>query len=213
MLGVNYYNPVVVAAHTGGGAPISTGRSRRVALQPWPGCDDVAFLPQPGPYTAMGWPIDATGLEELLLRLHRDHPDIALMVTENGAAFHDEVDAEGTVPDPGRIDYLRDDIGAVHRALRAGVDVRGYSVWSPLDNFEWSYGYSRRFGIVYVDFATQRRIPKDSARWYAAVVASGSVAATGTGTQHGDELPPGARGAGVAFAARDAPTRGSGAPG
>ena len=100
VLGVNYYNPVVVAARTGGGAPISQDGHGESPYSPWPGCDDVAFLPQPGPHTAMGWPIDATGLEELLLRLHRDHPDIALMVTENGAAFHDEVDADGTVPDP-----------------------------------------------------------------------------------------------------------------
>ena len=177
VLGVNYYNPVVVAAHSGDGAVISQDGHGESPYSPWPGCEDVAFLPQPGPHTAMGWPIDASGLEELLLRLHAEHPEVALMVTENGAAFDDKVRDDGTVPDRDRIDYRCDHLAAVHRAMIAGADVRGYFVWSLLDNFEWAYGYSRRFGIVYVDFATQQRIPKDSARWYAAVVASGSVPA------------------------------------
>jgi beta-glucosidase len=132
-------------------------------------------MPMPGPYTAMGWPIDESGLQELLLDLHKMAPDLPLMITENGAAFDDVLDADGRVHDPERVDYLRRHLGAVHRAIQSGVDVRGYFVWSLLDNFEWAYGYSKRFGIVYVDFDTQQRVPKDSAAWYADVVSHNSV--------------------------------------
>jgi beta-glucosidase len=114
----------------------------------------------------MGWSIDPTGLTELLLRLHRDHPAVPLMITENGAAFDDRVDADGRVHDQRRIDYLRDHLAAVGRAMEAGADVRGYFVWSLLDNFEWAHGYSKRFGIVHVDYDTQERTWKDSAHWY-----------------------------------------------
>jgi beta-glucosidase len=95
------------------------------------------------------------------------------MVTENGAAFADEVAADGSVRDPRRVAYLRDHVDAVHSAIEADVDVRGYFVWSLLDNFEWSYGYDRRFGIIHVDYATQRRTWKDSAHWYRRLVTSG----------------------------------------
>jgi beta-glucosidase len=91
------------------------------------------------------------------------------MVTENGAAYDDYLSPEGTVNDPQRIAYLRGHLSAVHRALGDGADVRGYFLWSLMDNFEWAYGYSKRFGAVYVDFSTQRRIPKQSAHWYAQV--------------------------------------------
>jgi len=88
------------------------------------------------------------------------------MITENGAAFDDEV-VDGAVHDADRVDYLRRHITAAHRALSRGVDLRGYQVWSLLDNFEWGYGYAKRFGIVRVDYETLERLPKDSARWYA----------------------------------------------
>ncbi|MGZ8566579.1 MAG: family 1 glycosylhydrolase, partial [Actinomycetota bacterium] len=91
------------------------------------------------------------------------------MVTENGAAFEDEVGADGVVHDPERIAYLHDHVMAAHEALRAGVPLEGFFVWSLLDNFEWSEGYSKRFGLVHVDFETQARTPKASARWYAEV--------------------------------------------
>jgi beta-glucosidase len=87
-------------------------------------------------------------------------------VTENGASYDDPPALNGQVSDPERLAYLRTHIGAVHEARRKGVDVRGYYVWSLLDNFEWEHGYARRFGIVHVDFETQRRTPKSSARWY-----------------------------------------------
>ncbi|SEG64532.1 beta-glucosidase [Thermomonospora echinospora] len=172
VLGVNYYSPTLVRRWDGS-APRQTadghGASAHTAF---PGCEDVEFVRQPGPYTAMGWPIDATGLTELLVRLHRDHPSVPLMVTENGAAFDDRADPDGRIRDTRRIGYLRDHIGAVRAALDAGVDLRGYFVWSLMDNFEWAYGYSRRFGIVHIDYETQRRTWKDSAHWYRKVIAA-----------------------------------------
>lgn len=107
------------------------------------------------------------------MRLRDDLPGVPLIVTENGAAYDDYADPEGAVHDPERVAYLRSHLAAVHRAIVDGADVRGYFLWSLLDNFEWAYGYSKRFGMVHVDFASQRRTPKDSARWYADVIARG----------------------------------------
>jgi beta-glucosidase len=166
VLGVNYYAPTLVRVWDGTSPRAMADGHGDGAGSPWVGCDDIEFVPQPGPYTEMGWSIDATGLTDLLLRLHRDHPGQPLMITENGAAFDDEVDPDGRVRDVRRIDYLRDHVGAVERAIGAGVDVRGYFAWSLLDNFEWSYGYSKRFGVIHVDYETQRRTWKDSAHWY-----------------------------------------------
>jgi beta-glucosidase len=166
VLGVNYYAPTLVRVWDGTSPRATADGHGDGAGSPWVGCDDIEFVPQPGPYTEMGWSIDATGLTDLLLRLHRDHPGQPLMITENGAAFDDEVDPDGRVRDVRRIDYLRDHVGAVERAIGAGVDVRGYFAWSLLDNFEWSYGYSKRFGVIHVDYETQRRTWKDSAHWY-----------------------------------------------
>jgi beta-glucosidase len=116
--------------------------------------------------TDMGWEIYPSGLTELLLRLHRDWPVPPLYVKENGAAFRDEC-VDGRVHDPERVAYLAAHIAAVGDALAHGVPMAGYMVWSLLDNFEWASGYAKRFGIVHVDYATQQRTPKDSARWYA----------------------------------------------
>jgi beta-glucosidase len=118
------------------------------------------------PVTDMGWEIYPQGLTQLLLRLHRDYQLPAIYITENGAAFPDQLNDSGEVDDQVRIDYIARHIAAVHEAIEMGVDVRGYFVWSLLDNFEWASGYVKRFGIVYVDYETQRRIPKSSAHWY-----------------------------------------------
>ncbi|MEU9175695.1 GH1 family beta-glucosidase [Streptomyces sp. NPDC048550] len=171
-LGLNYYAPTVVAAAEPGDPEPSAGPS------PWAGAErHVRFLPAPGPRTAMDWPVDADGLHELLVRLRDELPGVPLLITENGAAYVDYADPEGDVHDPERIDYLHGHLAAVHRAIADGADVRGYFVWSLLDNFEWAYGYSQRFGLVHVDFATQRRTLKDSARWYADVIARGALPA------------------------------------
>ncbi|MFO1393149.1 MAG: GH1 family beta-glucosidase [Steroidobacteraceae bacterium] len=141
-LGINYYTRNI----SGTGAPLEPKHPDREV-------------------TAMGWEVFPQGLTELLRRLNADYPLPPLYITENGAAYPDRL-ADGRVADVDRIRYLHSHIAALADALDAGVDVRGYFVWSLLDNFEWADGYSKRFGIVYVDYETQRRIPKDSAFWY-----------------------------------------------
>ena len=117
------------------------------------------------PITEMGWEIYPAGLTELLCRLHRDYPLPAIYITENGGAFKDPV-VNGQIDDHDRLSYLHDHIQATLHAMEQGVDVRGYFVWSLMDNFEWASGYLKRFGIVHVDYATQARTLKASARWY-----------------------------------------------
>jgi beta-glucosidase len=117
-------------------------------------------------HTDMGWEVYPDGIRETLLRLHRDYGVQALYVTENGAAFPDIHAHDGRVRDPERQAYLERYVAAVGEAIAAGAPVRGYFVWSLLDNFEWSLGYWRRFGLVYVDYPTQTRIPKASYGWY-----------------------------------------------
>ena len=164
LLGVNYYNPIHVAA-----------QPDEPANAYFPGTEGIAFLPAAGPVTAMGWPIEPAGLTEILLRVSTDYPGVPLIVTENGAAFDDEVHGD-RVADIDRIRFLDGHLRAAHAALAQGVDLRGYLVWSLLDNFEWAEGYQKRFGIVFVDYASQRRIPKDSAWWYRDVIARNGVA-------------------------------------
>lgn len=146
LLGINYYTRNVVDA---GGIVEAANR----------GCE----------VTAMGWEVRPASLTELLLRLHHDYRLPPLYVMENGAAFDDEC-VGGRVADPRRVRYLAGHVAAAADAVERGVPLRGYFVWSLLDNFEWAHGYSRRFGIVHVDYPTQRRTPKDSAHWYAALV-------------------------------------------
>lgn len=121
-----------------------------------------------GPLTDMGWPLSPDGLERLLVRWHKEHGDNLppLYITENGAAYDDGPDSDGRIRDNRRIDYLRTHLAAVSRAISQGSPVKGYYQWSLMDNFEWALGYAKRFGIVYVDFKTQKRIIKDSGYWY-----------------------------------------------
>jgi beta-glucosidase len=121
-------------------------------------------------YTDMGWEVYPDGLRDLLLRVHRDYAPAAVYVTENGAAFGDIVDHQSQVLDPERREYYQGYIAAAGAALQAGVPLAGYFAWSLLDNFEWQEGYSKRFGLVYVDYPTQKRIVKDSGRWYGAFI-------------------------------------------
>jgi beta-glucosidase len=174
VLGVNYYTPTLVRRYDGSG-PKSTADGHGKGGETWPGASSVEFLPQEGQHTEMGWVVDPSGLYDLLTRLHRELPDVALMMTENGAAFPDVVEADGSIHDPDRTAYIRGHLEAVHRAIADGADVRGYFVWSLMDNYEWAYGYSKRFGVVRVDFDTQQRTVKDSGHFYADVVAHNSV--------------------------------------
>jgi beta-glucosidase len=155
VLGVNYYSGM---RFSGVG---EDGRTEDADGHPV-----VRALPPTTAVTAMGWAIVPESFTELLVRLGRDYPSLPLVITENGAAFDDEPDADGFVQDEDRTDYLASHIAAVASARQAGVDVRGYFAWSLLDNFEWSYGYDKRFGLVHVDYETQVRTPKQSALWY-----------------------------------------------
>jgi beta-glucosidase len=154
-IGVNYYTRSVTRAHTN-----------------WPLL--ASPVPQPlGTYTETGWEVFAQGLTDILLWVKERYGDIPVYITENGAAFFDPPVAEDDrIRDPLRIAYLHKHLRAIHAAIDQGCDIRGYMVWSLLDNLEWSLGYSKRFGIVHVNYATQQRTPKDSARWYGEVIAS-----------------------------------------
>jgi beta-glucosidase len=155
-LGVNFYRPHLVAA----------GEAHPVL-----GLAEVHIEAE---RTSMGWPIVPSALTDLLLRLKRDYGDVPLLITENGAAFDDRIDGGEVIEDGPRVRYVQQHVEALERARAEGVDVRGYYVWSLLDNFEWEHGYDKRFGIVFVDFATQRRIPKRSALWYRDLIAERS---------------------------------------
>jgi beta-glucosidase len=148
----------------------------REVVRDAPGAEQVGTeqVQPPGEYTTMDWEVYPDGLRTLLERLHRDYPFPAYYITENGAAFPDQVAPDGHVHDDRRKAYLQAHFESAAKAIAAGVPLRGYFVWSLLDNFEWGYGYSQRFGITYVDFATQQRIIKDSGRWYQAFLAERS---------------------------------------
>ena len=128
-----------------------------------------------GEITEMGWEVYPAGLYKILGRLHFDYDFPAIHITENGAAFNDQVSTDGEVHDPARLSYLKRHLEQVHRAIEAGVPVKGYFAWSLMDNFEWGFGYSKRFGLIYVDYETQQRIFKSSAKWYQRVVEQNAV--------------------------------------
>ncbi|MEE1668409.1 GH1 family beta-glucosidase [Streptomyces sp. WAC07094] len=175
-LGLNYYTPTLVSAasRTAAGRPRPGGHDR-AAGTPWPGAEDVSFHQSPGERTEMGWTIDPAGLHELIMRYSREVPGLPLYVTENGAAYDDKPDPDGRVHDPERIAYLHSHLSEIRRAIADGANVRGYYLWSLLDNFEWAHGYSKRFGVVYVDYATLARQPKSSAHWYSLAARTGKL--------------------------------------
>jgi beta-glucosidase len=170
-IGINYYSRFTVTGDPSVQAQAAS--SPFSSHSPWVGSEHVGFVDGGRPVTGMGWEIDESGLHEVLLRLHREYPPVDLYITENGAGYDETLNGDGTVDDQGRIDYIDAHLRASHDAIAAGVPLRGYFTWSLLDNFEWSWGYSKRFGLVHVDYATQRRIPKASARWYADVIRAG----------------------------------------
>jgi len=127
-------------------------------------------------HTEMGWEVYPEGMYEILCRLRFNYYFPAYYITENGAAYRDQVNVDGQVEDAERLAYIRRHLQMVHKAITAGVPVKGYFAWSLLDNFEWAYGYAKRFGLIYVDFKTQQRIIKSSARWYQQVIRDNAVA-------------------------------------
>jgi beta-glucosidase len=150
-LGINNYSRFIVAA----------------------GAEGPRTVPNPdAEHTDMGWEVYPDGLHDVLVRVARDYEPAAIYITENGAAFPDVRVHDGAVHDVERTAYLESYIGAVGRAISKGAPVKGYFVWSLLDNFEWAFGYSKRFGIVYVDFPSLERVPKDSFYWYRDLIAS-----------------------------------------
>jgi beta-glucosidase len=158
-LGINYY---------------TRGVTRHDPAQ-WPLAASNVVQPS-STYTETGWEVCPAAFTAILKRVAADYGNPPLYVTENGAAFYDPpVARDGRIQDPLRVAYLREHLGAVHDAITAGVDVRGYCVWSLLDNYEWAHGYSKRFGIVHVDYATLARTPKDSAAFYRDVIAANAV--------------------------------------
>ena len=150
VLAIQYYNPVFVAA---GGRYVSKLETSDAGWQ--------QIYPQ--------------GFTDILVRVKRDYGDIPLIVTENGRPSADQIGPDGQVHDPERVDFLRDHLAAAHRAIQDGVRLEAYHLWSLMDNFEWAEGYGQRWGIVYVDYPTQRRIEKTSARWYREVIARNTV--------------------------------------
>ncbi|WP_214411158.1 GH1 family beta-glucosidase [Sphaerisporangium fuscum] len=154
-MGLNYYFPVTVADDPDGPPPFARQVDR-------PGV----------PRTGMGWEVDAGGLESLIMRLTEEYGARRIYITENGSAYPDTVSADGTVDDPERTSYLERHLDACARAARRGAPLAGYYAWSLLDNFEWAYGYDKRFGLVHVDYGTQRRTVKTSGRRYRDVIAA-----------------------------------------
>jgi beta-glucosidase len=155
-LGVNYYSRVVMKAG-------DTGWPRAVQMVP----DDEL--------TDMGWEVYPQGLTELVERISREYGPPRIYITENGAAYADGPDEFGRIADTRRVDFLRRHLRACHRAIEGGVPLKGYFVWSLMDNFEWAHGYERRFGLYWVDYGTQKRLPKDSAYWYHKAIAANAV--------------------------------------
>ncbi|GIV95828.1 MAG: beta-glucosidase [Herpetosiphonaceae bacterium] len=159
-LGVNYYTRAIIR---------STAIPESDNLPP-----TVQLAPQEE-WTEMGWEVYPDGLYELLVRLYFNYRPPKLYVTENGASYSDGAGSDGRICDTRRQRYLRDHLSAAHRAIAAGVPLSGYFVWSLFDNFEWDKGYTQRFGIVWIDYTTQQRIPKESAAWYRKVIEANAI--------------------------------------
>ena len=153
-LGVNYYFREVNVDNPTGPPPFAKGVRVPGALE-----------------THMGWEVHAKGLEQILVRVAEDYQPAEIYVTENGSAFPDVVEADGSINDVNRVNYLLDHVAAVENAARRGAPLKGYFAWSLLDNFEWAYGYDKRFGLVRVDYDTQARTIKASGRTFADIIA------------------------------------------
>lgn len=163
--GLNYYNPTRIGAPDGSPVVVDGATSTVKQLFATP---DIEGYPK----TDFGWPVVPAGLTEMLAKFHARYGSKMppIYITENGCSYNDGPDAGGRVRDARRIAYLDGHLSALKTAMDQGIDVRGYFTWSLLDNFEWAAGYSQRFGLVHVDYATERRTPKDSFHWYHALI-------------------------------------------
>ncbi|MET3369730.1 UNVERIFIED_CONTAM: beta-glucosidase [Jeotgalibacillus campisalis] len=181
-LGVNHYHDDLISGHpTAEHGDGHSGGATRPTSSCWIGSEDIAFPSRGLPRTAMNWEVNPDGLRKLLVRLGEEYPALPpLYITENGAAYDDVLSPDGAVHDAERTQFVLDHITAVGEALDQGADVRGYFVWSLLDNFEWSWGYGKRFGVVRVDYDTFERTVKDSGLAYSRVIEAAKASATAT---------------------------------
>jgi beta-glucosidase len=173
-LGVNYYHGELVSGHPTTETMSTAAPSERPKRSPFPAADNVHWQLRDLPLTAMGWEVQPEGLTRLLKRIHEEYAGpagVSLAVTENGAAYDDVVSADGSVADADRASFLEVHLDAILDAIEQGVPVTGYFYWSLMDNFEWAWGYDKRFGIVRVDYGTQERTLKDSAIAYRRIIA------------------------------------------
>lgn len=181
-LGINYYHGEAVSARPPADAPLSSAApSERPKLSPFPAGEGIYAHPRGLPLTAMDWEVQPEGLTRLLARVDEEYTrpaGVTLYVTENGAAYTDEVAPDGSVDDPERAEFLRVHLDAILDAIDQGVNVKGYFYWSLMDNFEWAWGYDKRFGLVRVDYDTQTRTVKSSGRLYQSIIAARSVPPT-----------------------------------
>ena len=179
-LGVNYYHGDFVSDRPAEHPLQGQAPTDRATSSPYPAADNVYNHPQGLPLTAMDWEVQPDGLRELLVRVKVEYAGPAgteIYVTENGAAYDDVVTADGAVHDTDRAEFLELHLGAILDAIDEGVAVKGYFYWSLMDNYEWAWGYEKRFGLVRVDYPTQQRTVKDSGRAYADIIASRSLPA------------------------------------
>jgi beta-glucosidase len=179
-LGVNHYHDDNVSGRPlPQGTPPGMRPTDKPGASPFVGSEHVTFPPRVLPRTSMGWEVNPAGLRILLSRLSRQYPTLPpLYVTENGSAYDDDVAPDGAVHDVERVAYLEAHLDAVAGAIADGADVRGYFAWSLLDNFEWAWGYAKRFGIVRVDYETQERTIKDSGLTFARIIRAATAART-----------------------------------
>ncbi|WP_193597690.1 glycoside hydrolase family 1 protein [Microbacterium sp. YJN-G] len=178
-LGINYYHGEMLSGHPQPGVegnPHETDGQERPTASPFPSHEGIHWVERGLPRTDMDWEVQPEGLTRLLVQVGEEYaPGVPLYVTENGVAYDDVVEADGTVADEDRAGFLRDHLAATLDAVEQGADVRGYFYWSLMDNFEWAWGYAKRFGIVRVDYDTQERTIKDSGREYARIIAARAI--------------------------------------
>jgi beta-glucosidase len=162
-LGLNYYTRSIISHNSSFGELSETLHMQQ-------------NMNESAEHTEMGWEVYPTGMYKMLTTVHQNYAPKAIYITENGTAFPDEVTADGQVHDDRRVAYLQSHFVQANHAIQEGVPLNGYFVWSLMDNFEWGFGYTKRFGVIYVDYSTQQRIVKDSGKWYANVIKHNQLA-------------------------------------